>query len=50
MKKDAKNEQNKTKISVIAPLNGLEPPAFRFTPKRDRQMRHRGLITSWLFT
>ena len=37
-------------MSVIAPLNGLEPPAFRLTYKRESQLRHRGLINSWLLT
>ena len=30
-------------MSVIAPLNGLEPPAFRLSAERASQLRHRGL-------
>ena len=27
---------------IIAPMGGLEPPAFRLTAERASQLRHRG--------
>ena len=41
-----KNWTKQTYTWVIAPLGGLETPAFRLTAERASQLRHRGLNRS----